>query len=144
MAEKKSHASRRDRSDQVVARVTEALESGERHDQLILIIPSHDRKNHPIQDQLVWANAAAEQFAGLFGGATAFQALLGTFMDDEGKILTDTPILLECYAKREHVQERARMEQVADFAIRMGRETDQDTVALVVNDFMHYIKIAGR
>lgn len=144
MTKKTTNASSLGLFDEMKERVLSVLSSGERQDQLILIIPSHDRKNKRLGDQAMWADAAANLFAQLFGGATAFKALAGVFRTDDGDILTDEPILLECYANRADVESETHLNGLLEFAVRMGKETKQDTVALVINDFMHYIKIAGR
>jgi len=119
--------------------VLTALESGERKDFIIMVVPSHDKENKPLPDQNMWAEAAAEVLADIYGGATAFKALSGIFKTDEGKILRDEPILLESYADREDVLEEENLGSLLRFAIRMGREARQDTVAVVINDFMHFI-----
>ena len=122
--------------------VLEALASGGRHDEVILIIPSHDKKNRPLTDQDRWAQAGEEVFAQLYGGATSFRALSGIFMDDEtGELLRDVPILIECYAERQYVEDPVRLKALLQFAVRMGQETRQHTVALVVNDFIHFIPV---
>ena len=116
-----------------------ALETGKRKDLIILVIPSHDRKNRALPDQNMWAEAGAEVLAEAYRGATAFKASSGIFKTDEGDILRDQPILLEAYADREQVVDDANLDALLTFAMRMGRDADQDTVMLVVNDFMHYI-----
>jgi len=123
----------------LAAKVLGVLGSGESRDQIILIIPSHDKDDKPISDQSMWASAAGELFAELYGGATAFKALAGTYKTDDGRILHDEPILIESYAERGHVDDPDRLGVLLEFAVRMGRQTKQECVALIVNDFIHYI-----
>jgi len=120
------------------------LRSGERKDLVILVVPSRDRKDEPIPDQHMWAEAGLDVLANLYRGATAFKAYAGIFRTDAGKILHDEPILLEAYADRRDVESGDKLNSLLRFTVRMGKETDQDTVAIVVNDFMHFIPIVGR
>src|SRR4051794_36179031 len=98
---------------------------------VILFIPSHDKKQKPLQDQPLWAGEAVELFGRLYPGATAFQALEGVFLDDDGTLLRDKPILIESYVERQIVEEPARLQQLLDFVRRMGKETRQAAVAVV-------------
>src|SRR5437660_2909398 len=69
---------------------------------VILIIPSHDRKKVRLNDQHLWASQAMDLFGQMYTGATAFQALDGVFLDDDGvTLLHDKPILVESYVERE-------------------------------------------
>ena len=120
------------------------LEAGDRHDKLILFVPSHDKKNVAIPDQTIWADAACELFSKLFRGATAFRALTGVFRTDAGETLKDTPILVESYAERAKTLDALKSDTLRDFALRMGSETKQDTVALIVNDFIHFMPIRSQ
>ena len=107
---------------------------------VILFIPSHDKKQKPLQDQPVWAGAAMELFGRLYRGATAFQALEGVFLDDDGTLLRDKPILIESYVDRQIVEDSATLRQLLDFARLMGKETRQAAVALVIADVLHLIR----
>jgi hypothetical protein len=122
-----------------VEQIISSINKDERQDIVILIIPSHDRTDKPLKDQQVWAGAAMELFADLFGGATAFQTFQGIYKDAEGKVYRDNPILIECYVKRSRLVEEATLQQLVAFAKRMGRETRQKAVALIVNDVFHEI-----
>jgi hypothetical protein len=123
-------------TEQIIASLT----SGERQDLVILFIPSHDKKNKPINNQEFWADAAMNEFADLFKGATAFQTFAGIYKEDDGTILRDKPILIESYARREFTLDANRWERMIDFIKRMGSETKQAAVALVVNDVLHLIE----
>ncbi|HVC96833.1 MAG TPA: hypothetical protein VND64_24355, partial [Pirellulales bacterium] len=102
--------------------IISVLHSGERQDLLILIIPSHDKGKRLLNNQEQWANAALGLFADLFGGATAFKTFKGIYKTDDGEILEDIPILIECYAKRTDVEDRDKLVELLRFAKRMGNE----------------------
>ena len=72
---------------------------------VILFIPSHDKKQKPLQDQPMWASEAMDLFGRLYRGATALQALAGVYLDDDGTLLHDKPILIESYVEHEIVQD---------------------------------------
>jgi len=110
---------------------------------IILFIPSRDKHNKPIGNQSVWADVAATLFAELYRGATAFKAASGIFRTERGEILYDEPILLESYADRGAIENKDNLLRLLDFADRMGHETNQDTVALVVGQSIHFIRIRG-
>jgi hypothetical protein len=107
---------------------------------VILFIPSHDKKQKPLQDQPMWASEAMELFGRLYTGATAFQALEGVFLDDDGTLLRDKPILIESYVERQIVEDPAGLRQLLGFARRMGRATRQAAVAIVIADVLHLIR----
>jgi hypothetical protein len=107
---------------------------------VILVIPSHDRKQKALADQHMWASEAMELFGRLYSGATAFGALQGVFRDDDGTILYDKPILIESYVEREEVEDPARLRQLLEFARRMGKQTRQAAVAVVINDVLHLLR----
>ena len=108
----------------------------------MLIIPSHykeGKKDKPLKDQEVWAGAAMDLFADLYRGATAFQTFQGIYKDMEGKVYRDKPILIESYVERSRLVDEATLQQLVAFAKRMGRETRQKAVALIINDVFHEI-----
>lgn len=119
--------------------IISVLHSDKRQDLIILIIPSHDKKEEPLKDQDMWASSAMDLFAELYGGATAFQTFAGVYRCNDGRILHDKPILIECYAKRPDVEDRGKLTDLLKFIKRMGRETRQAAVGLVVNSVFHEI-----
>ena len=119
--------------------IISVLHSGERQDLLILIIPSADKNDETLDDQEMWANAAMELFADLYGGATAFGTFAGIYKADDGKTLHDQPILIESYVKREILENEAILVRLLEFCKRLGKETNQAAVGLVVNSVFHEI-----
>ena len=106
---------------------------------VILFIPSHDKNQKPLQNQPFWAGEAMTLFGELYRGATAFQALEGIFLTDDNTLLRDKPILIESYADRQIVEEPERLRRLLGFARHMGKETQQDSVAVVIADVLHII-----
>jgi hypothetical protein len=119
--------------------IVSVLRSNRRQDILILIIPSADKRDIELKNQEIWANSALELFAELYGGATAFKTFAGIYKSDDGKILHDQPILIESYVQRETLEDEATLKQLLDFCKRMGRETNQAAVGLIVNSVFREI-----
>ena len=125
-----------------VERIISIINKDERQDIVILIIPSHykeDKKDKPLKDQEVWAGAAMDLFADIYRGATAFQTFQGIYKDDDGEVHRDKPILIESYVERSRLVGETTLQQLLAFAKRMGRETRQKAVALIINDVFHTI-----
>jgi predicted metal-dependent phosphoesterase TrpH len=120
--------------DEAVERVISTLQAETRQDLVILAIPSHDRKGKKLNNQDQWAEAALDLFAELYGGATALNTFAGIYKDAGGKIHKDKPIMVESYAARADLEDMDKARQLCDFIRRMGRETRQAAVALVINN----------
>lgn len=97
-----------------------------------LFIPSQTRDGDSI-DHAFWCDQALKVMAGLFGGATAI-ACEGAWRDDErgGAILMERNSTVQSYMAKSSWNETTAM-ALASFLHRMGRETSQGEIALVVN-----------
>jgi hypothetical protein len=123
--------------DQIVAK----LRSGEQQILVILIVPSHDRDEKPVTNQDMWAQTGLDTMGEIFGGATSFRAVAGVYKSQEsGRLLHDCPIMIESYVKQEVLEDHERVKELLRFCKRMGRETKQEAVALVVNNVFHLIR----
>jgi hypothetical protein len=78
-------------------------------------------------------------FADLYRGGTAFQTFQGIYKDTDGEVHRDKPILIESYVERSRLVDEGSLQQLVGFAKRMGRETRQKAVALIINDVFHEI-----
>lgn len=121
--------------------VRQRLRFGKADDTIIVFIPSHDRKKKRLPNQDIWASEALDLFGSLYGGATGFPSLVGIWRDDElgGELLEDQPIMIQSLAKRNDVEDEAKLVLLAKFCQRLGKETNQGAVAVVINDAIHYI-----
>jgi len=125
-----------------VERIISIINKDERQDIVILIIPSHYKEgktDKPLMNQEFWAGAAMDLFADLYTGATAFQTFQGIYKDTDGEVYRDKPILIESYVERSRLVDETTLQQLLDFAKRMGRETRQKAVGLIINDVFHPI-----
>jgi hypothetical protein len=105
---------------------------------LVLFIPSRDREERPI-DQQIWVDQALATLGKLFGGATAYPQGKGVWRDDArgGTLVFDEPVVIQCYTNEKTIAKEAR--NLREFLLKMGTETGQGAVGLVVND--EYLEI---
>jgi hypothetical protein len=103
---------------------------------VVLFIPSVERDGLTPIDQDRWVDEALEMFGRVFGGATAYPKAKGIWRDDErgGKLVKDNPVVVHCYMDPRAIQDSQNQEQLASFCRRMGRESNQGEVGLVVGD----------
>ncbi len=72
----------------------------------------------------------------VFGGATAYPRARGVWRDDEkgGALVRDNPVVLHSYMDPVAIETPESQAQLAAFCRRMGRETNQGEVGLVIDD----------
>jgi hypothetical protein len=75
-------------------------------------------------------------FGRIFGGATAYPKARGIWRDDEraGALVRDEPVLIHCYTTPEDLQDATHLAELGSFCHRLGRQTNQGEVGLVVGD----------
>jgi hypothetical protein len=71
-----------------------------------------------------------------FGGATAFPKAKGIWRDDErgGTLVEDEPIVVHCYTTPFDIEDDRNLAALGDFCRKLGRETRQGEIGLVVGD----------
>lgn len=111
-------------------------------DIVIVMVPSHDRKNKELSttETAEWASNAMRLLADLYGGATAFETYKGIFKTDEGHYLLDKPRSIESLARVDDIHDPVRLNQLVGFAKRMGKALDQDTIMLIFGNVAYYIQ----
>jgi hypothetical protein len=99
----------------------------------VLFIPSADRGGQPI-DHDYWVTQALEVLGRYFRGATAFPRARGVWRDDEreARLVFEEPTIVQSYAEHEAVTNEA-MAAVRSFLHRLGRETNQGEVGIVID-----------
>lgn len=123
-----------------VERIISDIETAKQQVLVILFIPSHDRDEKELKTRDLWADSALDLFAELFGGATAFDTFAGIYRDKaRGKDLKDKPILVESYTNIERVSNPDALTHLVSFMKRLGKETKQAAVAVVINNVFHEI-----
>lgn len=99
---------------------------------LVLFIPSVDRYGNDIE-QTPWIDDALAVLGRCFGGATAFPQGRGVWRDDArgGLLVFDEPVVIQCYTNDAALDREA--EVLREFLLRMGTETRQGAVGLVID-----------
>ena len=102
----------------------------------MLFIPSVERDGVTEVDPEFWVGQALEFFGCVFGGATAYPRARGIWRDDEagGALVKDNPVVLHCYMPPEMMEMPENLASLAAFCRRMGRETKQGEVGLVIDN----------
>ena len=101
---------------------------------IVLFVPSHDRDGRDI-DHDAWVTRALETLGTLFRGATAYPRARGVWRDDEreGTLRYEEPTVVTCYADPAALTDTARS-RLRAFLHRLGRETNQGEVGIVIGD----------
>ena len=75
-------------------------------------------------------------FGEAFGGATAYPKARGVWRDDEreGTLVFDEPVVVHCYTVPDAIEDEANLAKLAAFCRRMGRETNQGEIGIVIED----------
>jgi hypothetical protein len=110
----------------------------------VLFIPSKDKDGGPLprgQDQQLWADAAGDLLAKLFGGATIMPPAKGKWLNEEtDTIITEEVVLVHSYARDGDAASEVKLGELAAFLHRMGKKTKQGEVAIVIGDVFHRIR----
>jgi hypothetical protein len=88
---------------------------------------------------------ALETFGHVFGGATAFPKAKGIWRDDGrgGTLVKDEPIVVHCYTTPVDIEDERNLAALGAFCRKLGRETHQGEVGLVVGDEYFAIRDFG-
>jgi hypothetical protein len=121
------------------------LSTGRKRVLVVLFIPSVERDGVSTIDQRFWVDSALEMFGRVFGGATAFPKAKGIWRDDErgGALVKDEPIVVHCYTTPVDIEDDRNLAGLGDFCRKLGRETRQGEVGLVVGDEYFAIRDFG-
>lgn len=119
----------------------DVLGGGRKRLLVVLFVPSVERDGTTAVDQDHWVKASLEMLARIFGGATAYPRGKGIWRDDEraGRLVWDEPVIVHCYMDPEDFAVPEKQADLAAFCRRMGRETKQGEVGVIVDD--EYIAI---
>lgn len=113
-----------------------ALRGGRKRVLVVLFVPSVERDGTTVVDQQRWVEASLEMFGRVFGGATAYPKAKGVWRDDErgGALVMDEPVVVHCYTTPADIQNDRNLAALGAFCRKMGRETRQGEVGIVVGD----------
>lgn len=103
----------------------------------VIFVPSVDVAGVPI-DQERWREAALEEFARLFRGATALPPGRGAWRTDDNSIILEDTAVVFAIADPDDVT-HSQLEDLGRFARLLGREANQGEVGLIVGNRYHPI-----
>lgn len=109
---------------------------------LTLYIPNRDRQGKELGTQRKWVLEAAEILAAIGGGVTIMPPAEGGWVDDQGKIIWEDPVLVYSYVKPDRLV--AELPRLRGFLHRMGRETNQGEVAVEFDGLFYRIRTFDR
>ena len=117
------------------------LKKGSKSVLVVLFVPSKVQDGEADIDQDYWVDEALKMFGRVFGGATAYPKAKGIWRNDEmqGKLVEDEPVVFHCYTTHEDIHDDKKLDELGDFCRRMGRETNQGEVGLIIGN--EYIAI---
>ena len=112
------------------------LGGGRKRVLVVLFVPSIERDGVTPIDQQRWVDAALEMFGRVFAGATAYPKAQGIWHDNEqgGALVRDEPVVLNCYTTPVDIEDAGNLAELGGFCRRMGRETRQGEIGLVIGD----------
>jgi len=102
----------------------------------VLFVPSVERDGVTLVDQDRWVKAALDCLGTTFGGATAYPRAQGVWRDDERAdvLVFDAPVVMHCYTTPEALSDDTKIAELLRFCRRMGRETRQGEIGLVIEN----------
>lgn len=121
------------------------LSGGRKRVLVVLFIPSVERDGTTTMEQPRWVDLALEMLGRVFGGATAYPKAKGIWRDDErgGALVKDEPVVMHCYTTPADIQNGRNLAALGVFCRKMGRETRQGEVGLVVGEEYFAIRDFG-
>ena len=101
--------------------------------QVVLFIPGRNRDGEEI-DQDYWVNEGLRVVGKAFRGGTAFPPGRGVWRDDErgGELLFETTVMILSFVNPDDLTDEAVL-GLRDFLLRLGRESKQGEVGVVID-----------
>ncbi|MFY9222670.1 MAG: hypothetical protein WAQ98_08370 [Blastocatellia bacterium] len=94
---------------------------------LRLYIPNKDRYGKEFGTQRKWVLEAANILADIGGGVTIMPAVEGGWMDENGLIVWEHPIIVYTFIRERQFLDN--LPKLREFLHRLGRETNQGEIA---------------
>ncbi|HET6387656.1 MAG TPA: hypothetical protein VFJ58_30070 [Armatimonadota bacterium] len=103
-----------------------------------IYIPNKDRNGDEIGNQRRWVLEAIRLLSQINGGCTAMPPVEGGWLNDEGKIVWECPVVIYSFIRPEAILAEYPLNR--EFLHRMGRETNQGEVAFEFDSRFYKIR----
>jgi hypothetical protein len=90
-------------------------------------VPNKDRDGKEIGNQRKWVLEGIRLLSEINGGATAMPPVEGGWLNDQGEIIWDNPVLVYSFIRPDPFL--SNLPRLREFLHRMGRETNQGEIA---------------
>jgi hypothetical protein len=97
-----------------------------------IYVPNKDRNGEEIGNQRKWVLEAIRLLSEINGGATAMPPVEGAWLNDEGEVIWENPIVVYSFVKPAAFEEN--IPRLREFLHRLGRETNQGEIAFEFGD----------
>jgi hypothetical protein len=101
-------------------------------------VPNKDKDGQEIGDQRKWVLEAIRLLSEINGGATAMPPAEGAWLDPEGDIIWEDPVIV--YSSIRPDEFASNLPRLREFLHRMGRETNQGEIAFEFGDCFYRIR----
>ncbi len=103
-----------------------------------IYIPNKDQHGQEIGNQRKWILEASRILSEINGGATAMPPVEGGWLNDNGEIIWEHPVVVYSFLNSEKFVDN--LARVREFLHRMGRETNQGEIAFEVGEVFYRIR----
>jgi hypothetical protein len=125
--------------DSVDLDLAQALGAENASSQCISIyIPNKDASGKEIGTQRKWVLEAMTLLSEMNGGATVMPAVEGGWLNDQGDIIWENPVVVYSYIRTEPFI--AQLSRLREFLHRLGRETRQGEIAFEFDGVFYRIR----
>jgi hypothetical protein len=130
----------KDEPDSEDLNLSEALgaDSGVSTQCFAMYIPNKDKNGIEFPDQRRWVLEARQLLGEINGGVSVMPAIEGGWMNDDGVIIWENPVVVYSQIKPEPFV--ANLARVRSYLHRMGRETNQGEVVFEFGDRFYRIR----
>lgn len=119
--------------------LAQALGAEDASSQCISIyIPNRDKSGNEIGTQRKWVLEAMKLLSEMNGGATVMPAVEGGWLNDQGDIIWENPVVVYSYIKTENFIDQ--LPRLREYLHRLGRETQQGEIAFEFDGVFYRIR----
>ncbi|MGF6273900.1 hypothetical protein ABIB38_002278 [Massilia sp. UYP11] len=107
-------------------------------DRISIYVPSQDKHGAKI-DNAKWVDRTLTLLAEINGGATAMPPVQGAWLNDEGKLIKEQPVVVYAFIRPDAFE--TRLSEIVGLVKEIGIKTNQGEMAVEFNNELFLIKI---